>query len=132
MDGIVNSMTSKYGIGEPYIQMHDAMMVGTIVVRDKRFIRVRTADTQPIPAVLATPSMGLADCSSALTKMTASLYQREIDAAKHGRDLSKVTAVETLLKATRNCLGFVNTSPPTVRMISIDKAVLTSLPYTKL
>ncbi len=133
MDGIVNSMMSKYGIGEPYVQMRDAMMMGTMVIRDRRFIRVRTMDPQPIPAVLATENMGYGNCSSALTKMTASLYQREIDAAKHGRDSGKVTAVETLLKMTDNCFGFVNEGgPPVVKMMSVGEAVLTSLPYTKL
>lgn len=133
MDGIVNSMMSKYGIGEPYVQMRDAMMMGTTVIRDKKFIRVRTMEPQPVPAVLATKSMGYGNCSSALTKMTASLYQREIDAAKHGKDSGKVTAVETLLKATDDCFGFVNEGPtPTVRMMTVGEAMTASLPYTKL
>lgn len=44
MDGIVNSMNmmSKHGIGEPYVWMRDTMMMGTVVVRDKKFIGVRT------------------------------------------------------------------------------------------
>ncbi|KAK2591527.1 hypothetical protein QQS21_010777 [Conoideocrella luteorostrata] len=112
MDDIVNSMMSKYGIGQPYVQMRDAMLMGTIVSRDKNFIRVRTSEPQPIPAVLATSDMGFSDCSSALTKMTASLYQREIDAAKHGRSSDKATAVETLLKMTDNCFSFVYANGP--------------------
>lgn len=68
--------------------------------------------------------MGYGNCSSVLTKTTVSLYQREIDAAKHGRDSTKVTAVETLLKATQNCFGFVNNDgPPVVR---VREAVLHS------
>lgn len=37
-------MTSKDGIGEPYVQMRDAMMMGTTVIRDRKFIRVRMID----------------------------------------------------------------------------------------
>ncbi|KAM4067551.1 hypothetical protein HRG_001446 [Hirsutella rhossiliensis] len=131
MDGIVNSMMSKYGIGEPYVQMRDAMMMGTTVIRDKKFIRVRTMDPQPVPAVLATEGMGFGSCASALTKMTASLYQREIDAAKHGKDSGKTTAVETLLKTSDHCFGFVNEGgPPRVKMMTITDATRTTLPYT--
>jgi hypothetical protein len=43
MDGIVHSMMSKYGIGESYLQMRDAMMMGNMVISDKQFIRVRSA-----------------------------------------------------------------------------------------
>ena len=65
--------------------------------------------------------------------MTASLYKREIDAAKHGKDLSKVTAMETLLKITENYFEFVNEGgPQIVRMMTIKEAMSASLPYTKL
>lgn len=74
IDGIVNSMTSKYGVGEPYVQMRDAMMIATTVIKDKDFIRIRTTNPQPIPVVKVTDKMGLIDCSSAMTKMTVSLY----------------------------------------------------------
>ncbi|KAI0471439.1 hypothetical protein GGR56DRAFT_677354 [Xylariaceae sp. FL0804] len=36
-DGIVNSMLSEHGIGEPCVQMCDAVMTGTTVIRDKKF-----------------------------------------------------------------------------------------------
>lgn len=132
IDGIVDSMMSKYGVGEPYVQTRDAMM-GTMVIRDKRFIKVRTVDSQPIPAVLATSSMGYGNCSPALTKMTASSYQKEIDAARHGRSAEEASAVETLLEAADNHFGFVNDGGHrTVKMMAIGVAVLTSLPYPKL
>ncbi|KAI0471438.1 hypothetical protein GGR56DRAFT_654204 [Xylariaceae sp. FL0804] len=77
--------------------------------------------------------MGCSECSSALTKMTAILYQREIEAAKHGRNLTEVTAVETRLRTTDNCFGFVNDGPcPTVRMMNIADAVKMTHPCTKL
>jgi hypothetical protein len=103
LDGIVNSTMGKHGIGKPYVQMRNAMMMGTLVVKDRKFIRVRSRDPQPIPAVIAPTDMDPGSCSSAFTRMTASLYQREIDTAKHGKDSSKVTAVETLMKKTNNC-----------------------------
>lgn len=133
MDGIINSTMGKHGIGEPYMQMRNAMMMGTIVHRDRRFVRVRSSVPQPIPAVIATGSMGFGDCSSAMTKMTASLYQREIDMAKHGKTADKVTAVETLMKATDVCFAFVNSGgPPVVKMMPVMSAMSSSLPYTKL
>jgi hypothetical protein len=110
LDGIVNSAMGKHGIGKPYVQMRNSMMMGTLVVKDRKFIRVRSRDPQPIPAVIASTDMNSGSCSSALTRTTASLYQREIDNAKHGKDSSKVTAVETLMKRTNNCFAVVSTT----------------------
>ncbi|KAI0011446.1 hypothetical protein F4779DRAFT_615687 [Xylariaceae sp. FL0662B] len=59
MDGITNSIINKYGIGTPYVQMRDCMMMGTIVVRDKKHIRVMTKDAHQVPVVKAPISMGI-------------------------------------------------------------------------
>ena len=53
MECIVTSMMSKYGIGQPYVQMRNAMLMDAFVTRDWNFIKVRTSD------------MGFGDCSSA-------------------------------------------------------------------
>jgi hypothetical protein len=53
LDGIVNSTMGKHGIAKPYVQMRNAMMMGTLVVKDRKSIRVRSTDPQPIPAVIA-------------------------------------------------------------------------------
>ncbi|KAF4460187.1 hypothetical protein FALBO_13028 [Fusarium albosuccineum] len=132
MDGIVNSTMGKHGIGVPYTQMRDSMMMGTMVYRDQKFMRVNTFSNQSIPALRAIESMGFADCSSGLTKMTASLYQREIDMAKHGKTASSYTAVETLLKRTDTCFAYIGGDLPVINAVPVHVAESSSLPYTKL
>ena len=79
ISGIVNSVASKHGIGKPFVDMRNAMMLGTIVVKEGKYIRIRSNYTPPIPVILAPEGMNNGTCSSALTKMTASMYQRKID-----------------------------------------------------
>lgn len=83
--GIVNSTLSKHGTGRPYVQMRNTMVLGTIITTDRRFIRARVLNQEPIAIVRASGSMNPADCSCALAKMTATVYQNEVDAAKHGK-----------------------------------------------
>ncbi|KAL9122247.1 MAG: hypothetical protein Q9187_001199 [Circinaria calcarea] len=133
LDGIVNSTMGKHGIGKPYVHMRNSMMMGTMVVVDKDHIRIRSSDPPPIPAVLAPPGMNQGTCSSALTKMTASLYQRGIDIAKHGKDPTRFTAVETLMKSTSNCFALTETNgSPRVVMMPVMEASQGTCPYTKM
>ncbi|OAP53862.1 hypothetical protein AYL99_11884 [Fonsecaea erecta] len=94
----------KHGIGKPYTQMRNAMMMGTLVIKDWKSIR-----------------------------MTASLYQREIDSAKYGRDSSRVTAVETLMKRTDKCFAVVSSGTGVeIKMIPVMEAMANGLPDTKM
>ncbi|KAK5162655.1 uncharacterized protein LTR77_011261 [Saxophila tyrrhenica] len=129
MDGIVNSTLGKHGIGKPYVAMRNSMMLGTMMVTDEMHLRLRTKGRVPLPALLKTPTMNHGTCSSALTKMTASMYQRGIDMAKHGNDKAKIMAVESLLKMTDECFGIRDT---TVSLMSVDAAILSGQPYTKM
>ena len=43
--------------------------------------------------------MGFGDCLSGLMKLTASLFQRQIDMAKQGKTPERTTAVEPLMKS---------------------------------
>ena len=133
LNGIVNSTMGKHGIGKPYVHMRNAMMMGTMVVKDGNFIRIRARHQPPLPVVAAPSKMHSGSCSSALTKMTASLYQREIDMAKHGKETSRLTAVETIMKSTEVCFAFVHDDTGLkIRMMSIMDAVRTGHPYTKM
>ena len=108
----MNSTASKHGIGKPFVDMRNAMMLGTVVVTDGKYIRIRSNYAPPIPVILAPDGMNDATCSSALAKMTASMYQREIDTAKHGKTSYKLTAVQlpgagSLLRWRCNEISFI-------------------------
>ena len=42
MDGINNSTIGKHGIGKPYVDMRNGMMLGTMVIKDSNSIRIST------------------------------------------------------------------------------------------
>ena len=94
---------------------------------------VRSIHAEPIPVIRTTTDMSLVECSSALTKMTATLYQNEINAAKHGKSSATITAVETILKDGDMCFGVgTDNGVPTISTMSVSTAAASSMPYTKL
>ncbi len=129
MDGIINSTLGKHGIGKPYVAMRNSMMLGTMMVTDETHLRLRTKGRIPLPALLKSPAMNHGTCSSALTKMTASMYQKGIDMAKHGNNKTTVMAVESLLKMTDQCFGIKDT---TVCLMDVNDAIMSGQPYTKM
>ena len=74
--GIVNSTASKHGVGKRYDDMRNTTMLGTMVIRDGKPIRIRSDDTAPVPVVMVPVNMDSGTCLSALTKMTVSMYQK--------------------------------------------------------
>ncbi|MCJ1472490.1 hypothetical protein MMC13_001138 [Lambiella insularis] len=56
-DGIVNSTRSKHGIGKPYVDMRNSMMLGTMVIRDGSTIRIRSSSSPLIPILTAPPNL---------------------------------------------------------------------------
>jgi hypothetical protein len=133
MDGIVNSTVGKHGIGKPYVAMRNSMMLGTMVSVDETHIRLGTKGRIPIPALLKSRGMNHGTCSSGLTKMTASMYQKGIDIAKHGNDPNKIMAVESLLKMTDQCFGIVRKNGTvTISLMKVEDAIMTGDEYTKM
>ena len=135
MNGIISSTESKHGIGKPYVHMEDAMIMATMVVRDSTHIRIRIRikDSLPIPALVTPPNINQGTCSSALTKITVSMYQKRIDLAKHGSNKGRIMAVKTLIKETEECFGFMNLDgKTTIALMPISVAIQSTNPYTKL
>lgn len=133
LSGIVNSTVSKHGIGKPFVDMRRAMMMGTMVIKDGNYIRIRSGCSVPVPAIIAPAGMNDATCSSALTKMTAHMYQEEIDAAKHGRTVDRLTATQTLMKRTEQCFVIADGNRGMcTTMVPVQDAIMSGFPFTKL
>ena len=65
LDCIVNSTMVRHGIGKQYTDMRNTMMLGMVLAKYRTFMRVRTTDPQPIPAVKASKAMSYCTCLSA-------------------------------------------------------------------
>ena len=132
-DGIRNNITGKHGIGKPYVDMRNCMMMGSIVNPVKNIIRIACKNMSPIPVLKMDSTMGMAACSSGLTKMTVSMYQKGIDTAKHGTVTEKLSAVDSILSDTENCYAITNEhGRAVVRTVRTLFAETVDVPYTKM
>jgi hypothetical protein len=103
MEGIVSTTMGKHGIGRPYVEMRNIMMMGTIVTVVNGMITLTCKDPPPLPLITAPAEAGPGSCASALTKMTSVMYQENIDAAKHGKPSTRVTGIRSLLTDDEQC-----------------------------
>ncbi|TGZ81028.1 hypothetical protein EX30DRAFT_34602 [Ascodesmis nigricans] len=88
--GIVDAVTSKNSISGPYSYMRIGMMLGTIVSIRQNMVILTTKDPDSLVVLNMLSGMSKATCSSALTKMTAAMYQAGIDITKHGNEQRSV------------------------------------------
>lgn len=95
--GIMNSVVSRHGLAGPYGFMRTGMMLGTCVTAIQNKIRIESVRSVDIPPALMPHDMIPLACSTALTKLTKIMYQKGIDTSKHGTNVSKVAAIDTLM-----------------------------------
>ena len=107
------------------------MMLNAIDIRDNNHIRVRFIYPASVPALVAPSDMIAATCSSVLTKMTANMYQKEVDIAKHEQVTQRVSAAQMLMKLTERCFALVQTHSGTaVSRLSKTDAIRDALADT--
>ncbi|KAK2051679.1 hypothetical protein LY76DRAFT_381219 [Colletotrichum caudatum] len=107
--GIVNTMMSRLGLATPYGVMRLSTMLGTVVTTTNGMFSIKSPSVPILPVVPTPPYVSKVVCSSAMTKLTKIMYQKGIDLSKHGRDMSKIAAIETLMKATDTCYAMLMT-----------------------
>ncbi|KAL9632965.1 MAG: hypothetical protein Q9164_004978 [Protoblastenia rupestris] len=108
--GFVNTMMGRHGIAGPYGVMRLGMMLGTSVYTDSSSFVIHSAMAPSIPLVKKPFGSHRVMCSSAIAKLTKTIYQRGIDISKHGSSDSVPPAMEMFMKDMDDAYAIVQTN----------------------